>query len=191
MINLILIILFLVIVSHFDTSENTESIFNDNFLNKDSGFSIIFQSAGDFVENLISNTDLNNINPNDVSTWPSGDKFWDIAKAIAIAEGYNIPNSNSQRLHNPGDLSDGADKYGFEEHSGSRITIFPTDYIGWQWLYNKVKNIYNGNSKVYNGNMTWIEIAQNYAGDWQNWVNNVTKELGVAANDVFSNYIDT
>ena len=169
-------------MSQFDTSQQDSISSTSN---------AILQTVGDFVENLISNTDLNNINPNDISTWPSGDKFWDIARAIAIAEGYNVSGSNSQRLHNPGDLSDGADKYGFEEHSGSRVTIFPTDYIGWQWLYNKVKNIYNGNSKVYNGNMTWIEIAQKYAGNWQNWVYNVTKELGVAANDVFSNYIDT
>jgi hypothetical protein len=48
----------------------------------------------------------------DPSTWPTGSRIWDIARAIAIAEGANVEGSNPDRLNNPGDISDGASTYG-------------------------------------------------------------------------------
>ena len=125
---------------------------------------------------------------NDTSTWPTGDRVWDICRAIAIAEGANIAGSNPDRLNNPGDISDGSSIYSYENHSGSEVTKFPDKQTGWEWLYRKISNILQGNSTVYQNTMTWTQFAQKYAGNWQSWVNNVTNELGVSPNDIIGNY---
>lgn len=127
----------------------------------------------------------------DPSTWPgdeASDPLWAIAHAIARAEGANVPGSNPDRLNNPGDLSDGAAEFGFEPHSGSNVTHFPTKTTGWQWLYNKLSRIQAGQSAVYFPGMTWIQLAQKWAGDWSNWVANVSNYLGVDPNSTFADY---
>lgn len=127
----------------------------------------------------------------DPSTWPgdeTSDPLWAIAHAIARAEGANVPGSNPDRLNNPGDLSDGAAEFGFEPHSGSNVTHFPTKTTGWQWLYNKLQRIQSGQSEVYFSSMTWTQIAQKWAGDWSNWVANVSNYLGVDPNSTFADY---
>ncbi len=128
------------------------------------------------------------INPGDQSSWPSGDKAWDVAHAIAKAEGYNVSGSVPQRLHNPGDISDGSAKFGSQSHSGSNVTTFPDDETGWQWLHDKIQNIADGNSKVYDADWTWLQIAQTWAADWKPWVQTVTNELGVNESDRFTEY---
>ena len=125
----------------------------------------------------------------DRSTWPTGDRLWQIAQAIAIAEGYNLPTSNPFRLNNPGDLSDGFDQFGGEPHSGSNVTCFPNAETGWQWLYNKLSRIAQGKSAVYSPQMTWTELAKKWAGNWIVWVANVTKELGVSPDSTFAEYV--
>src|SRR5271154_4301588 len=102
---------------------------------------------------------------NDRSTWPTGDAIWKIAQAIALAEGYNLPDSNPYRLNNPGDISDGFITFGGEPHSGSNVTRFPDAKTGWQWLYDKLTRISQGKSNVYSVQMTWIELAQKWAGN--------------------------
>lgn len=126
----------------------------------------------------------------DRSTWPTGDRIWNIAQAIAIAEGANVPGSNPDRLNNPGDISDGAGTFGSQAHSGSNVTTFPDKETGWSWLYNKLENIARGKSHVFSPSMTWEEFAQKYAGNWQNWVNNVTRELGVDPSSTFGDYVN-
>lgn len=125
---------------------------------------------------------------NDPSTWPSGDLVWRICQAIAFAEGANVAGSVPDVLNNPGDISDGAAYFSQEWHSGSNVTKFPTKEIGWSWLYDKVSNAVNGRSSVYLPSMTWNQIAQKWAGDWQSWVNNVTRYLGVNPNSTLSQF---
>lgn len=124
----------------------------------------------------------------DESTWPSGDKIWNICRAIAVAEGANKQGSNPDRLNNPGDISDGAGTFGFENHSGSNITTFPDKDTGWKWLYRKINNILLGNSNVYTTDMTWTQFAQKYAGNWQPWVEIVTGRLGVTPDEKIGDY---
>jgi hypothetical protein len=126
---------------------------------------------------------------NDPVTWPAGDGVWSIAQAIAIAEGANIAGSNPDRLNNPGDISDGFKTFGGEAHSGSNVTHFPDKETGWQWLYNKIQNIWDGNSSVYSPDMTWTQIAQKWAGNWQAWVANVTNQLGVSPDSTLNQYL--
>lgn len=128
---------------------------------------------------------------NDRDTWPTGDKIWNIAQAIAIAEGADIAGSNPDRLNNPGDISDGAKTFGSEFHSGSNVTHFPDKATGWNWLYDKLKNISTNSSSVYSPDMTWTQIAQKWAGNWQAWQENVTHDLGVGTNSTFADYINS
>jgi hypothetical protein len=126
---------------------------------------------------------------NDPATWPTGDKVWDVCRAIAIAEGANIAGSNPDKLNNPGDISDGSLTYGFELHSGSSVTKFPDKSTGWNWLYAKIQNaLVNGSSQIYSPDMTWTQLAQKYSGDWQKWVNNVTSQLGVSPDSRSGDY---
>ena len=129
------------------------------------------------------------INPQDPSTWPSGDGIWDICQAVALAEGYNVPRSNPARLCNPGDISDGASTYGFELHSGSKVTRFPDHATGWQWLYNKFKNIAAGKSSTYSADWSWEKISQTYAADSANWLKNVSAVLGVSAKSSLKDFL--
>jgi hypothetical protein len=129
---------------------------------------------------------------NDPGSWPTGDRIWDVCRAIATAEGANVAGSTPDRLNNPGDISDGGLTYGFELHSGSSVTKFPDKKTGWQWLYSKIKNAFvDGNSSVYSADMTWTQFSQKYAGDWQNWLANVTGELGVQQDSRVGDYFVT
>lgn len=128
----------------------------------------------------------------DENTWPSGDIIWNVARAIARAEGANRQGTNPDRLNNPGDISDGGATYGVEQHSGSFITKFPDKQTGWQWLYKKLQNAFvAGQSLVYKPDMTWTQLAQKWAGDWQPWVATVTGSLNVSPDDRVGDYFGT
>lgn len=124
----------------------------------------------------------------DPSTWPTGDKIWDVARAIAFAEGANVANSVPDRLNNPGDLSDDYDVYGGESKDGSNVTHFPTKFDGWYALRNKLYRASIGISHVYKPSMTWTQFAQKWAGNWQAWVTNVTRQLGVSPDAVVGEF---
>lgn len=121
-------------------------------------------------------------------SWPSGDAAWEVAHAIAIAEGFNVSGSVPARLHNPGDISDGAVTFGSQPHSGSNVTTFPDDITGWNWLHNKISNIANGSSDVYSPDDTWEQIAEKWAGNSAPWLSIVTTKLGVQPEDRFGDY---
>lgn len=115
----------------------------------------------------------------DSSTWPGGDRVWNICAAIAIAEGFDQGEGSVPfDFNNPGDISDYSNVYGSQRKDGSSVTTFPTAEVGWQKLYEKVNNMVSGRSSVYS-NKNWIDVAQSWAGKWENWVNNVTNYLGV------------
>jgi len=131
------------------------------------------------------------IDPLDRSTWPgyqNADPIWKICHAIALAEGYNKEGSVPSKLCNPGDIGDFSLVYSFEEHSGSKITVFPTHEIGFERLYNKLRNIKAGISNVYSIDDTWHEFARKWAGDSLNWCNNVCSELKVNPDTTLRQY---
>src|SRR5229473_2046726 len=120
------------------------------------------------------------IDPLDRSTWPKGDKIWDFCRAIASAEGYganlyNVPTSH----HNPGDLGPGDTGYPGEFHGGSYVSQLPDDQVGWQLLYRKLHAVFAGESSTYSPQMTFVQFAHRYAGDWKSWIHNVCRELKV------------
>jgi hypothetical protein len=128
-----------------------------------------------------------NIVPTDPDTWPSGDAIWDVARAIAHQEGYGVSMQNAPtRNNNPGDISDGFSQFG-GENLDSKITHFPDPQTGWNWLYNKLKNVHDGRSHVFSNDMTWATFGTKYASD-PNWANGMTRYLGVSPNDRVGDY---
>ena len=125
------------------------------------------------------------------TNWPSGDPIWSIAQAIAKQEGFGVVGSAPTRNHNPGDISDGADTYGYDPAvTSSHVTSFPDDNTGWTWLYNKLTNIANGNSSVYDPGTSWIEIGSHWAAD-PNWPIGVAANLGVDPNSTMNDYLQS
>lgn len=113
---------------------------------------------------------------------PIQSKVIQFAQAIAHAEGFGIPGTVPTRFHNPGDLGPGdcgSECISSTFTAGSNVCQLKDDDTGWRLLYAKLQRIFDGRSSVYNVNMTFTQFAQKYAGDWQNWVNNVTRVLGV------------
>lgn len=151
------------------------------------GDSMPSNSAGEFTGDMTENDFQPGVKTpivaSDPDTWPGGDVVWEVARAIARAEGYGRDQKAPTMLNNPGDISDGASTYGSEVHSGSHVTHFPDPATGWNWLYEKLDNVRTGKSKVYSNNFTWTQFAQKWAANWQAWVNNVTHDLSVGPND--------
>lgn len=129
---------------------------------------------------------------NDPATWPKGDRIWDICRAIAKAEGYNVAGSNPFKLNNPGDISDGWKTFGGEPHSGSNITKFPNPETGWLWLYQKIENVLKGKSTVFDKGMTWYEFGKHYCPpNWQIWADNVAASLHISPDTTVEDYVNT
>jgi hypothetical protein len=129
------------------------------------------------ADTAISPGQQSDIVPTDPDTWPGGDAIWDVARAIAHQEGYGVSMANAPtRNNNPGDISDGFSQFGGETLD-SKITHFPDPDTGWNWLYNKLKNVHDGKSKVFSNNMTWAQFGKSYASD-PNWANGMTRYLG-------------
>jgi hypothetical protein len=130
---------------------------------------------------------------NNPATWPGGDKVWDVCRAIAFAEGANVPGDAPDRFNNPGDLSIG-DEHGqavigyVSLPDGEQLINFATKEAGWAALYTKISNIVAGRSSTYSPNMTWRQIAGKYAGNSSVWVNNVTNALGVSPDSRFGDF---
>lgn len=131
----------------------------------------------------------------DPMTWPTGDKVWEVCRAIAFAEGADTEGSVPDVYNNPGDLSKG-DEHGqaisgyVDLPDGETLIEFETKTGGWQALYTKINNIRLGISRTFQPGWTWTQIAQKYAGDSSAWVANVTRELGVAPSDTFGSYFE-
>lgn len=127
------------------------------------------------------------------STWPTGDPIWDVCRAVAHAEGYDVQGSAPAKLNNPGDLSPG-DEHGFatagaaEFHGGSYVIHFATPTDGWSALYAKFSNIAADISTVYQPDWTWEQIGAKYASD-PNWPNNVAAALGVDPSSTLADYV--
>lgn len=127
----------------------------------------------------------------DPVTWPSGDRIWSIARAIALQEGANKSNSAPDRNNNPGDISDGSSVYGFDPVvKDSKVTRFPSKDVGWKWLYEKISNAAYGRSSVYSPDMTWIQIGSHWASD-PNWPYGVAGFLGVSPDSTLRQYTGT
>ena len=124
----------------------------------------------------------------DPSTWPSGNKTWTLAHAIAQTEGANLEGKVPDALNNPGDISDYGKEYVSEYHSGSYVTHFPDKASGWAALYEKLENCRLRRSHVYTPDMTFVEFGQLWSGNALAWSKDVTSILGVELNSTLKSY---
>lgn len=105
-----------------------------------------------------------------------------IAKAIAFAEGFYVPNSRPARNHNPGDME--RDLINKAVGWDGPFPIYSCDDDGWGNLYIQISRFYQG-SAIYNPTMTIKQIATHWTEDTPmgaqaDWASNVAKQLNVS-----------
>jgi len=96
-----------------------------------------------------------------------------MAAAIAQAEGFNVPNTQPARLHNPGDLTD---------PDTGQLRTFSNDADGYAALYNQVRLMLTGQSRIYTLDMSLAQVAVIYTGNDNpaGWARTVANALGVS-----------
>lgn len=100
----------------------------------------------------------------------------------SIVTGTPITSDNlPQRNNNPGNIKSGglSDDLATGTDSQGHL-IFPTPEAGFEALIKDIQAKVNGNSKWLPANPTIAQMGKVYAENSQNWINNVTKELGVS-----------
>lgn len=95
----------------------------------------------------------------------------DMARAIALAEGFFIDGSLPQRRNNPGAI----------KRDGKEVTHFATEREGWHALKRQVQLILDDRSSHYSASMTLDEIARIWTGgdNPEGWAATVAREIGV------------
>lgn len=116
------------------------------------------------------------------------EKAHELARAIAVAEGYFIAHSLPERCNNPGDLELGDQGRGVDAGK----TIFSTAPDGWAALYHECYLMLTGQSHVYKPSMTFEQVAQLYTGgdNPTGWAINVARELGMAMYDTLQEFLE-
>jgi hypothetical protein len=106
----------------------------------------------------------------------------DLAHAIAKAEGFGTRGTIPQRYHNPGDLKTirGYKYIGQIGTGKGGHAIFRSDAAGWAALIHQIEKMC-GDSGRYSPQMTLVDVAKKYAGNWRLWSKNVAHNLGVPA----------
>jgi hypothetical protein len=108
------------------------------------------------------------------------DAILTISNAIAVAEGYGVPNAAPTVNNNPGDIKPTPSSASNFTTDSRGVIIFPSADAGWAALQHQVGLITTGGSNtLYNPSMTWSEVGAHYANSDPNWANNVSKTLGV------------
>jgi hypothetical protein len=93
-----------------------------------------------------------------------------IARAIGVAEGFDVPGSLAQRSHNPGNLT----------RIDGTFYVFATDSEGWNALYAYVKRMLSGEG-LYSPGSTIYDASRIYTATEQDeWALNVAASLGVS-----------
>ena len=100
----------------------------------------------------------------------------DLAKAIAVAEGFGVSGAVPTRAHNPGDLK--IPNWSGATTGQEGITVFPDDETGWNALYAQLQRIQIGHSHIYKLDMTFWQFAFHWTDtEEKSWISNVVYEL--------------
>ena len=100
----------------------------------------------------------------------------ELARAIAFAEGFHVPNSIPAQRNNPGDLK-----------VNGVIATYGTAAEGWEALERQLQLIANGGSRYYTLKQTIAEMGATWAPSSDGntvgaWAKNVASRLGVSVN---------
>jgi hypothetical protein len=105
-----------------------------------------------------------------------------MARAIATAEGFYVPDSIPRRANNPGNLV--LPNWTGPTLGAERISVFPSVEEGWSRLHRQLALIVTGQSRVYKLDMTIADMGNKWApGGAVNiagaWASNVARMLEV------------
>ena len=120
---------------------------------------------------------------------PAPNKIDRFAHAIARAEGFNVPGSIPNRLHNPGDITASSVVYPGQLGVQKGYAVFRSDKDGWAALKNQIQRMIDGTSTRYDQSMTFAQIARVYAQD-KRWGTTVCKILNIDPRLTFQEYFD-
>jgi hypothetical protein len=96
----------------------------------------------------------------------------DLARAIAVAEGFGVDGSIPTRAHNPGDLV--CPWLTGKTLGAEGIHVFQDDATGWAALEHQLQLIRDGKSSVYWKGMTIQQMADRWTHTQQaEWASNV------------------
>ena len=121
-------------------------------------------------------------------------RITEFGRAVSIAEGFGEIGAIPTRYHNPGDLKppDGSNNFwsGQTGVGTGGHAIFDSDASGFAALYRQIRLWQSGKSNVIFPYFTFEQAAREYAENWQPWLANVTRELGVKPTDTLGEYFD-
>jgi hypothetical protein len=128
------------------------------------------------------------------ATNPIEDRIQRFAIAISVAEGFGKPGAIPTVYHNPGDLKppNGSSNY-WQGQTGVGLgghATFANNNVGWAALYKQINLWRAGKSANIFPSFTFEQCARKYAEDWQPWLANVTRELGVKSSNTLGEYFD-
>lgn len=108
---------------------------------------------------------------------------YDLAHAIAKAEGFGVSGALPTRNRNPGDIRahsahDYPGQVGIDK---KRYAIFRNDLSGWTALYHQLEKVFNGDSRFYGPSTTFAQFSKRYAEDTKHWLKNVCGALNIDA----------
>lgn len=116
-------------------------------------------------------------------------KVVQFARAIGRTEGFFIKGTIPNRLHNPGDLMP-TKRDAFTGQIGlyHGYAVFKNDAAGWAALEGYIEKMLDGTSHRYDRDMTIMQIARVYAGNWRYWGKTVAKLLDVDPKTTLTEY---
>lgn len=103
--------------------------------------------------------------------------LYDLAQAIARAEGYGVPGAVPTRANNPGDLV--PPNWTGDTANSAGVAVFRSPDEGWAALYHQLALILSGRSHVYAPTDTIAQLAAKWTGGDQSdaWAANVVSAL--------------
>jgi hypothetical protein len=100
----------------------------------------------------------------------------DLAKAIAHAEGFGVPNTVPTRAHNPGDLK--IPNWNGATTGTEGITVFIDDETGWNALYQQLLRMMDNQSHIYKLSDTFSQFSGHWTDTQEGmWLDNVLHKL--------------
>ena len=118
---------------------------------------------------------------------------YELAHAIAHAEGYYTKGTIPNRAHNPGDIR-ALSAHQFPGQVGinsKRYAIFRNDAAGFAALYHQLEKVEAGESRFYSADITMRQFSKTYAEVNDVWLHNVCKMLSISPSMTLRQYFNS
>ena len=118
---------------------------------------------------------------------------YELAHAIAHAEGYYTKGTIPNRAHNPGDIR-ALSAHQFPGQVGinsKRYAIFRNDAAGFAALYHQLEKVEAGESRFYSADITMRQFSKTYAEVNVVWLHNVCSMLRISPSMTLRQYFNS